>query len=190
MELDNQQALALLRLVAARSETAFRELYEAMSRRVYAYAMHRLGDPASAEEAMTETLYELWRAPEKFRGEAKFSTWVLGIARHKVMDRIRARGAIHEDIDELADLLASEEPDAFAAVAEQERREGVRNCMEKLQDTHKECLYLVFYEGMSLAEVSAVQSVPENTVKTRLFHARNNIKRCLKLLLARESVHG
>ena len=106
------------------------------------------------------------------------------------MDRLRAGGAIHEDIDELAELLASEEPDAFAAVAEQERREGVRHCMEKLQDTHRECLYLVFYEGMSLAEVSAVQAVPENTVKTRLFHARNNIKRCLKLLLMREGVHG
>jgi len=44
----------------------------------------------------------------------------------------------------------------------------------------------VFYEGMSLAEVAAIQRCPENTVKTRLFHARQKIKNCLRLLLERE----
>jgi RNA polymerase sigma-70 factor (ECF subfamily) len=190
VELDNQRALDLLKLVAAGNEGAFRAIYEATSRRVYAYALHRLGEPAAAEDVMTETLYELWRAPDRFRGDAKFSTWLLAIARHKIIDRMRTQRTAHEDVDELADVLATDEPDAFEAVAESERREGVMRCMEKLPDAHKESLYLVFYEGMSLAEVSALQAVPENTVKTRLFHARNNIKRCLKLLLLREGGHG
>ena len=45
---------------------------------------------------------------------------------------------------------------------------------------HRECLHLVFYEGMALAEVAEIQSCPENTVKTRLFHARQKIKNCLQ----------
>jgi len=56
----------------------------------------------------------------------------------------------------------------------------------KLTEEHRECLHLVFYEGMSLAEVAAIQRCPENTVKTRLFHARQKIKNCLRLLLERE----
>ena len=61
-----------------------------------------------------------------------------------------------------------------------------QHCMGKLTEEHRECLHLVFYEGMSLAEVAAIQRCPENTVKTRLFHARQKIKNCLRLLLERE----
>jgi len=58
--------------------------------------------------------------------------------------------------------------------------------MGKLSDEHRECMHLVFFEGMSLAEVAAVQGCPENTVKTRLFHARQKIKNCLRLLVERD----
>ena len=54
--------------------------------------------------------------------------------------------------------------------------------MEALSPVQRECLYLVFYEGLSLAEVAALQDCPENTVKTRLFHARRNIRQCLGAL--------
>ena len=53
--------------------------------------------------------------------------------------------------------------------------------MDKLSDDHRECVHLVFYEGMSLAEVASVQGCPENTVKTRLFHARQKLKNCLRM---------
>jgi RNA polymerase sigma-70 factor (ECF subfamily) len=58
--------------------------------------------------------------------------------------------------------------------------------MDKLSDEHREAMHLVFYEGFSLAEVADVQSCPENTVKTRLFHARQKIKACLARLVQRE----
>ena len=47
-------------------------------------------------------------------------------------------------------------------------------------------MHLVFFEGLALAEVAQIQGCPENTVKTRLFHARQKIKKCLSLLLERE----
>lgn len=50
-----------------------------------------------------------------------------------------------------ADHLAGDTPDGFAALSEQQRREGVGACLEKLTDPHRECLYLVFYEGLALA---------------------------------------
>ncbi len=186
MELNNAEVLALLRQVAARDERAFARLYESVSRRVYAFAMHRSGDAAVASEVVSETLYEVWRAPTAFRGDAKFSTWLLGIARHKLIDHLRGKAPAHEDIDDYADQLAGDAPDGFATLSEQQRRQGVGACLGKLADPHRECLYLVFYEGLALAEISELQAVPEGTVKTRLFHARTKIKKCLQLLLARE----
>ena len=91
-----------------------------------------------------------------------------------------------EGIEEAAETVADEAPGAFELLAQQERQEGVRHCMDKLSAEHRECVHLVFYEGLGLADVAALQACPENTVKTRLFHARKKLANCLRLLLQRE----
>ena len=186
--MDNDEVLRLLGRVQQADEAAFRELYRAFSRRLYAYVLRQLGDPAQAEEIVSDTLYEVWRQPAKFRGDSQFSTWLIGIARNKVLMAFRSRkpDSQHEDLADVADSIAAEDPSAFEMLAQRQRHEGVRHCMDRLTDEHRECIHLVFYEGMALAEVASVQACPENTVKTRLFHARQKLKNCLKLLLQRE----
>jgi len=186
--MDNDEVLRLLGRIAQADEAAFKELYRAFSRRLYAYVLRQHGDPAQAEEIVADTLYEVWKAPTRFRGESQFSTWLIGIARNKVLMAFRSRrpDEKHEDIAEVAEVMPSEDASAFELLAQQQRHEGVRHCMDKLSDEHRECIHLVFYEGMALAEVAGVQGCPENTVKTRLFHARQKLKNCLRLLLQRE----
>ena len=186
--MDNDEVLRLLGRIERADEAAFRELYRAFSRRLYAYVLRQLNDPAQAEEIVADTLYEVWRQPAKFRGDSQFSTWLIGIARNKVLMAFRSRkpDTLHDDLDDVAESVAADEPGAFEILAQQQRQAGVRHCMEKLSTEHRECVHLVFFEGMPLAEVAALQACPENTVKTRLFHARQKLKNCLKLLLQRE----
>jgi RNA polymerase sigma-70 factor, ECF subfamily len=186
--MDNDEVLRLLGRIEQADEDAFRELYRAFSRKLYAYTLRQLGDPAQAEEIVSDTLYEVWRQPAKFRGDSQFSTWLIGIARNKVLMAFRGRkpDTIHDDIDVVAESVAADDPSAFDVLAQQQRSEGVRHCMSKLSVEHRECVHLVFYEGLSLAEVASLQACPENTVKTRLFHARQKLKNCLRLLLERE----
>lgn len=186
--MDNDEVLRLLVRIGQGDEAAFRELYRAFSRRLYAYVIRKLGNEAQAEEIVADTLYEVWKAPARFRGESQFSTWIIGIARNKVLMAFRSRkpDAVYEDLQEIAEVIASQDAGAFEQLAQRQRREGVQHCMERLSDDHREAIHLVFYEGMSLAEVAQVQSCPENTVKTRLFHARQKLRNCLKLLLERE----
>ena len=186
MDLSNDRAFALLKEVGDGKEGAMRELYRAYSRKIYAYVLNHLRDPGEAEEIVVDTMHEVWKHPDRFRGQSRLSTWLIGIARHKMLTALRSREAEHEDVDEMDDQLPSEEPGTFEVLAQKQRREGVRHCMDKLSEDHRECLHLVFYEGMSVAEVAAVQGCPENTVKTRLFHARQKIKNCLRLLLESE----
>ena len=186
--MDNDEVLRLLGRIGQGDEAAFRTLYRAFSRRLFAYVIRKLGNEAQAEEIVADTLYEVWKAPARFRGESQFSTWLIGIARNKVLMAFRSRkpDAVYEDLQEIAEVIASEDAGAFEQLAQRQRREGVQHCMERLSDDHREAIHLVFYEGMSLAEVAQVQSCPENTVKTRLFHARQKLRNCLKLLLERE----
>lgn len=186
-DMDNATALFLLQRVAEKDERAFVTVHRAMGRRVFAYAMRLLDNREQAEEVVSDTMYEVWKHPQRFSGLSLFSTWVLGIARHRVLDRLRAPSRmIERATNEIDDTLPSDAESAYDGIAASERESGVRNCMDKLSDVHRECLHLVFYEGVSLAEVAGVQGCPENTVKTRLFHARRNIQNCLRLLLIGE----
>jgi len=186
--MDNSQVLRLLGRIEQADEGAFRELYCAFSRKLYAYVLRQLSDSAQAEEIVADTLYEVWKAPAKFRGESQFSTWLIGIARNKVLMAWRGRkpDADHADVADMAGQLASDAPGAFEQMAQSQRSDGVRNCVDKLKADFRECVHLVFYEGMALAEVARIQQIPEGTVKTRLFHARQKLKQCLQRMLARE----
>lgn len=186
--MDNDRVRELLERIGRQDEAAFRELYKAFSRRVYAYVLNRVRDHARAEEILVDTMYEVWRAPARFHGDAQFATWLIGIARNKALMAYRSQrpDEMHDDLDDIAETRASDTPDGFAQLAAKQRGEGVQVCMGKLSDEHRECMHLVFFEGLSLAEVATVQGCPENTVKTRLFHARQKIKNCLRLLLERE----
>jgi RNA polymerase sigma-70 factor (ECF subfamily) len=185
-----ERVFALLERMGRGDQAALAELYRAYSRSVYAFALRRLRDAAEAEEIVVDTMHELWRHPQRFRGESKFSTWLLGIARFKLLSLIRSREPQHDDIEELEETLESEDDGSFEILAQKQRREAVRECMDKLPPEQRECLHLVFYEGYGLAEVAAVMGCPENRVKARLFHARRKLKNGVRLLLQRENGDG
>jgi RNA polymerase sigma-70 factor, ECF subfamily len=186
--MDNDKVRTLLERVGRQDEAAFRELYKAFSRRVFAYALNMVKDHGRAEEIVVDTMYEVWRAPARFRGDSQFGTWLIGIARNKALMAYRGRrpDEVHDDLDDIAETAASNSPDGFAVLAAKQRSEGVQHCIGRLSNEHGECVHLVFFEGMSLAEVAAVQGCPENTVKTRLFHARKKLENCLRRLVERD----
>jgi RNA polymerase sigma-70 factor (ECF subfamily) len=183
-EPEDPRIRTLLEAVERGDEAAMQDLYRAFNRRVFAFAMNRLNDHAEAEEVTIDTLLEVWKHPQRFRGESRFSTWLLGIAHHKALDRLRSRRTDHVPVDEHLDLMADPamRPDQVVEAADRQRM--LAECMDKLPDEQRECLHLVLLDGLSLGEVSRVQSCPENTVKTRLFHARQKMKNCLGRLEA------
>ena len=184
--MDNEEAKTLLNLVAMGDQIAFSALYRGQSRMIFAFVFNQLNSLAESEEVVSETMFDVWKGAAKFRGESSVRTWILGIARNKMLMKFRARVVAHDDIDDYGESIASDEPDVVALIAETQRAQGVQRCMAKLTLEHRECLHLLFFEGSSVAEISGVQNVPIGTVKTRLHHARLKIKSCLANLLRDE----
>ena len=183
-EPDDHRIRSLLADVERGDEPAMQQLYRSFNQRVFAFALNRLNDHAEAEEVTIDTLLEVWKNPQRFRGESRFSTWLLGIAHHKVIDRLRSRRNDHLPVEDYAEVIADEALRPDQAVEAADRRRMLSACMEILPDDQRECLHLVLLEGLSLAEVARIQSCPQNTVKTRLFHARQKMKNCLGRLEA------
>lgn len=88
------------------NELAFRAWYERSLPRVYAYLFHRCGRNAELAEELTQQAFvEAVRSRGRFRGESDATTWVVGIARHRLMDHLRRTG---RDARRLGALTARE----------------------------------------------------------------------------------
>lgn len=178
---------ALLQRIARRDEAAFRMLYEQFARRVYAFLVHRFQQETMAEEVVSDTLLHVWKSPQSFRGESAFSTWLLGVARFKMLERVRQSGgpAGRDAVPLDEELLVDETRPEDVAMMRQ-RGEGVRECLDLLPPEQRECIHLAYYEGWTLEEIGAQMSLKKETVGTRIFYARKKIQACLAALLMRE----
>lgn len=168
----------LMARIADGDEQALAELYRHMQRKIHAFALRYLDDNDLAEGIVVETMFEVWKNAARFNGGSAVSTWILGIARHKALDEVR-RLARFVPYDETMGMeIEDESASALDTLAARETRTQLESCIRRLPLAQQECIHLVFFEELSLADVADIQGVPENTVKTRLFHARRKLK-CL-----------
>jgi RNA polymerase sigma-70 factor, ECF subfamily len=164
----------LLGLIAAQDKDAMRLLFARHNVRVYRFVLRIVGNEASAEELVTEVFLDVWRNAGRFEGRSQAATWILGIARFKALSALRRR-----TLDELDDdVVAAIEDTADtpeAAFQKTERSAILQDCLRQLSPAHREVVDLIYYHEQSIDEVARITGVPENTVKTRVFHARKKI---------------
>ncbi len=171
--------LNLLRQIASGNEEAMKHFFERHQRSVYTYALRRLDNSADAADVLNDVMLQVWRGAGRFAGNAKVTTWLIGIANHKVIDHYRQRGRAH--FEELDDRLDDENDDLVeTGVAMLQNASLIKHCMEKLSDVHRTVVHLAFYEDMPYPEIAELLGCPAGTVKTRMMHAKKNLKRCLR----------
>lgn len=167
----------LLTKVGQGDKQALAALYRALEKPVYRFLQSRLNDPFEAADVLHDVFIEVWRSASKFEGRSKVQTWIMGIAYRKAIDvhRKRARVSVTDDIPETPD----DSPDAEACLTAGQEAEHVRHCIETLKEDHRSAITLAFFQDMAYGEIAKVTGVPEGTIKTRIFHAKKLLMRCL-----------
>lgn len=170
------QDRADLAAVANGNDRALAALHRRHADKVFRFVLRHLRNEAIAEEIVNEAFIELWRKAGEFRGECAVSTWLLGVARNKAIDRLRRRS--EEALDD-ATAMRIEDPSESAeeGLVRHERATLVRRLVETLSPIHREVVDLVYYQEQSVGEAARVLGVPEGTVKTRMFYARKQLAR-------------
>ncbi|WP_406448476.1 sigma-70 family RNA polymerase sigma factor [Streptomyces sp. NBC_00876] len=171
----------LLGMVARGDQDAFSQVYEAVCGPVLGLVRSVLRDPAQSEEVAQEVLVEVWRTAPRFqasRGSAM--NWVLTLAHHRAVDRVRSVEAATAREHKAA--LLDRTP-AFDDVTEQVEsrleREQVRRCMRTLSELQRESVTLAYYRGLTYREVAELLTVPLGTIKTRLRDGLIRLRDCL-----------
>jgi RNA polymerase sigma-70 factor (ECF subfamily) len=173
----NQEAL-WLRQTAQGDRAAFERLFRAYEHRLYRYVLGIVRAPAAAEEITGDVMLEVWRVAGRFREQSKVSTWVFGIAHHKAVDALRRRAPQHIELHELAEVRDRASGPEEIAIARSDAR-AVAEALDELSPEHREVLELTFTNGYSQAEIAQIVGCPVNTVKTRVFYAKANLRKIL-----------
>jgi RNA polymerase sigma-70 factor (ECF subfamily) len=170
---------SLIARIAAGDTAALRELFARHHVRVYRFILRLVQNPAGAEELTNEVFLEVWRNARSFEGTSSAVTWMLSIAHHRAVSSLRRRR--EESWDEKAAAALSDVADDPEVAAQKVDKGAIlRRCLDALSPEHKGIVDLVYYNEMSISEAAEVLKIPENTVKTRLFHARRQLSKLLK----------
>ena len=165
---------ALLQAVGAGDSWAMGVLFVRHKNRVFRFILRMVHDRALAEDLLSDVFLDVWRRAHRFAGRSRVSTWLLGIARHKALTALAARRP--EQLDgEAARDIADPAADPERELAGKQRAALLRRAIDSLSGQHREIVDLVYNHGNSIAEIAELLHIPANTVKTRMFYARQRI---------------
>jgi len=173
----------LVRAVAEGDRGAFERLFRLYHSRIYKFSIRMLKDPRLADEVACDTLYAVWTSASSFRGQSAVSSWILGIA-YRCSLKSYNRDARHtakrepaQEVDTLEESSSDTNPEAHASNAMEV--DQIQKALQTLSGDHRAVLELVAM-GHSVGEIASIVGCPENTVKTRTFHARRQLRSALE----------
>lgn len=167
--------LLLLQRIARRERDAFEALYRAYHPRLTRFLLRLVRRPQLVEEALNDTLMVVWERPDSFHGGSKLSTWIFAIAYRKAMKALGRFDDPREDPEGLERI--DEDPDPEENSAGFRRRELLARAMDELSPAHRAVIDLTYYHELDYNEIARILDCPVGTVKTRMFHARRQLRR-------------
>lgn len=162
----------LVTLALAGDQRAAARLHARWHPRLLRTARRHTGDGELAQAAVQECWLSIWRGLPGLREADRFAPWAFGILRRRCAEQVSTRAAERARTGEaeLAEQGHDPAPDERLAITQ---------AFAALSPAHRLAAHLFFVEGLSLAEIAQVQDVPAGTVKSRLFHARRQLKAAL-----------
>ena len=175
----------LVRRVAAGDRVALRRIHDRFQRPLIGYLLRFVRDHAVAEELAAEVMVGIWRQAARYEGRSSLETWVFGIAHNKAVSWLRKRR--EEGMPEgAADALVDERADPEAEADASSVTDMMSRLIQRLSVEQQAALQLTYYQDMPLEQVADAMGCPVNTVKTRIYYARQHLKR----MLADEGIHA
>ncbi|MCX5812672.1 MAG: sigma-70 family RNA polymerase sigma factor [Proteobacteria bacterium] len=174
---------------------AFEVLVERYQKRMLNIAYRITDNYEDACEVVQEAFLSAFKSIKKFRGEAKFSTWLTGITINHAKNRSKQiktlyhhEGASIDDTIETDSGSYNMEPQSpeipiVEQLVQKEVQAEVQKCINSLDEEYREVVVLRDMQGFSYEEIQDILKIPEGTVKSRLFRARDTLRNCLKKVL-------
>jgi RNA polymerase sigma-70 factor (ECF subfamily) len=159
------------------SEEAFKLIVEAYQSPVFNLCYRMLGNKQEAEDAAQETFLRTYRNLRRYDPDRKFATWILSIASHYCIDRLRKKRLKMISLDGLLPRFEGPEkrPGPEDSLTHQEMQADVRAILGQLGSVDRAAIVLRYWYDCSYEEIAETLSLSVPAVKSRLHRARKSL---------------
>lgn len=175
--------VALIQRTLAGDENAFASLVRKYRQQVHAFARRKIKDFQIAEDITQETFLQVYQKLETLDDPTLFSQWLYTIANHLCIAWFRQNRLQTEPLEEVCILGIETEPysryiaSEHAKIAAEAQRDLVEKLLRKLKGSDREVITLHYFEEMTSSEIGELLGVSENTIKSRIRRAREQLKK-------------
>lgn len=174
---------ALIAAALNGSAFAWEKLVKRYESKIYNHGLRLMGNSSDAMDLMQEVFLGVYRNLHRFRGDAKFSSWIFRIAHNKAVDlnrkkRLLAGYPLDSDNDgDVFDSFADEEgvePDL--KLLQSEQNANIMAMLNILPFEQRLIVELKVFQSLTFEEIAEMQGISENTAKTRFYTALRKLK--------------
>lgn len=168
---DDSDDRALINAITNGDRNAIGTLYSRHHKRVFLFIKRFVNNDEVAEDIANDVFIEVWQKASSYEGRSKVSSWLLGMARYKALSEVRKKRPTSAS-DEVMESIVDDADTPEVTAQKISKGNLLKQCINKLSGEHRTIIDLIYYHEKSIKEISMILEVPENTVKTRAFHAR------------------
>lgn len=188
MKYENLKLDDLFLLAKKGDGTAFEHIVISTEKMIYNLALSLTKCREDAEDIAQETYLRLWRSLPDYKGESSAKYYILKIARNLAIDLIRKKSKRDEADTVILTSDGEFEPDIVDTDPESRpdeayirmlKSETLRKCLDELPNSARELIVLRDVNGLSYSEIAKMLGVPEGTVKSKLFRARDRLRQII-----------
>lgn len=174
---DNEQNL--IKETAAGNEQAFQQLYQIYFPRLFQFVFRITKRQDCIEEIINDVMYVVWEKASTYNFACRPSTWIFGIAYLKALKNAKQHQVRENHSISLNDELDCLPDDTIRGMSQLEISNWLEVALGKLSAEQRAVVEMTYYQGMHYSEIAEIMQCPENTVKTRMFHARKILAKVL-----------
>lgn len=171
---------ALLERIVHRDRPAFEALYRQYYRRLTRFLDRLIRQPDVIEEVLNDVMFAVWTRASTYNQESRVSTWIFAIAYRQALKRLRDQGAPFEELPDQDDIPEDGAGGPEALAMHRQSAERLLAAMENLPVEQRTVVELTYFHGLAYPEIAKIMECPNDTVKTRMFHARRKLRQMLE----------
>ena len=171
--------VALVDRVIGRDPNALGELYDTYNRLLFGVVLRILKNRDEAEEVLQEAFIQVWtRASTYHRALGSPAAWLVGVARNRAIDRLRAKTVRSRSAATASAPTVTETPESHVSQGEQQLE--IQRALDALPSDQRDLIEQAYFLGFTHSELAARYSLPLGTVKTRIRSAMQTLREQLE----------
>lgn len=180
---------SLITKIGQQDQAALAELYDRYAPLLYSVAFKMLGSAEEAEEVVLDVWRQVWRQACNYDPQrGRVDTWLFMLLRSRALDRLRRLKQVERVVIASQDRtvqasLQTNDPAENILIAE--RRQQVQSALSQLPNAQRQVLELVYYQGLTQAEIATQIGQPLGTIKTRIRLGLVKLRQTLSYLQSR-----